>query len=259
MKRKPKALVLFSGGLDSRLATMMMREQLGQKNVELVFFALPFGGGCCNDRFCSIKFSQLYGMKLHVIDCTKGAMFRKYMAVIKKPRFSRGVAFNPCIDCHLFMLKEAGKLASRLKADFLVTGEVVGERPLSQNRHAMGIIEKEAGLVGKVLRPLSAKLMEETVAEKKGWVEREKLLAINGKKRSEQMALAKSYGIEFPMPAGGCVLTDVEYSRRLVNIMKYSPDPGIEELALVRLGRHFVSGKSTVIVGRNREENERLL
>jgi tRNA U34 2-thiouridine synthase MnmA/TrmU len=236
----------------------MMQEQLGNESVEAVFFVLPFGGGCCSNRYCVLSFCQREKLRLHVVDCTKGALFRKYMAMIRKPKFRRGVAMNPCIDCHLFMLREAKKVAEKAGAKFFVTGEVLGERPLSQNRPAMETIEKEAELVGKVLRPLSAKAMPETEAERKGWIDRNKLLGIVGRRRVEQLTLAKKYNIDFPSPAGGCYLTDVELSRRLLALMEGGKDISPEKVELVTLGRHFSVSGAVIIVGRNHEENVKL-
>ena len=256
---KARALVLLSGGLDSRLVCRMMQEQLGKENVEAVFFMLPFGGGCCSDESCVFKFAQSEGIRLHIIDCTKGSLFRKYMNMIKKPEFSRGAGMNPCIDCHLFMLKEAKRLAKGTGAEIIATGEVLGERPLSQNRRALAIIEKEAGLGGRLLRPLSAKLLPETEAEKRGWIDRSKLLDMQGRRRARQIALAKKYGITFPAPAGGCLLTDREFSRRLRKLLGLKSKINMEEIGLLKLGRHFARGKSLIVVGRNEKENKQLL
>jgi len=254
-KAKARALVLLSGGLDSRLVCKMMQSQLGSRQVEAVFFQLPFGGGCCSDSMCVVKFCQTQGIRLHIIDCTKGAMYRRYMAMIMKPRFGRGTAFNPCIDCHLFMLKEAKKLAGRIGADVIATGEVLGERPMSQKRHALELIERESGLSGRLLRPLSAKLLPETEAEKKGWIDRSRLLVISGRSRSVQLALAKKYRIDFPTPGGGCLLTDASFSERLAGILRLYPNAKPDEIELAKLGRHFPIGKVIIIVGRNHQEN----
>jgi tRNA U34 2-thiouridine synthase MnmA/TrmU len=259
--RKPKALVLLSGGLDSRLVVKMLEEQLGRRHVEAVFFALPFGGGCCSDRFCVLKFTSSQNIKLHVVDCTKGRMLKRYMAIVKKPKYPRGVGMNPCIDCHLFMLKTAKRLAKRAGADIIATGEVLGERPLSQNKGALALIERKAGLDGKVLRPLSAKALPETEAERNGWIDRKQLKKIVGRRRVEQIRLAKKYRIDFPMPGGGCWLTEKQFSKRLKNMLEYKSkaEPGIHELGLLSVGRHFKSGKrkkSIIIVGRNEKEND---
>lgn len=256
--KRAKALILLSGGLDSRLVCKMLQEQMGKASVEAVFFVLPFGGGCCNDKFCVFKFCQKEGIKLHITDCTKGAMFRKYAAMIMKPKFQRGVALNPCIDCRIFMLKEAKKLAKRTGADIIATGEVLGERPLSQHRAALQLVEREAGLEGRLLRPLSAKLLPETQAERKGWIDRSRLLCVHGRRRVEQIALAKKYRISFPSPGGGCLLTDKEYSSRLTRLTGKKKSISREEIELAKLGRHFSCGNDIVIVGRNHQENLRL-
>jgi len=266
---KHKALVLLSGGLDSRLVVKMLEGQLGKSSVEAVFFALPFGGGCCSDRFCVLKFTSIQGIKLHVIDCTRGSMLKRYMNIVKKPRFSRGVAMNPCIDCHLFMLKEAKSLSRKIGADIIATGEVLGERPLSQNKGALKLIEREAGLEGRVLKPLSAKLLPETDAERNGWIDRSSMLDIQGRRRVRQIALAKKYKITYPTPGGGCVLTDKMFSKRLIGLLEYKQDkqPGAAEIELLKLGRHFRYGggrspksrktgnSSIIVVGRNEKEN----
>ncbi len=258
-KSKSKALVLLSGGLDSRLVCKILKGQLGKERVEALFLKLPFGGGCCNDEFCVLRFAQTEGVKLHVLDCTKGRMFRRYIEMIKNPKFQRGVELNPCIDCHIFMLKEAKKLAKRTGARIIATGEVLGERPMSQNKRSMELIEREAGIQGKILRPLSAKLLPETDAEKKGWINRDKLLDIQGRSRKRQIALAKRYRISYPSPAGGCLLTDPEFARRLRDILEHSRKLTEGDVALLKLGRHFRQGKSKIIVGRKERENKQLL
>lgn len=259
MPKAVKVLVLLSGGLDSRLVCRMLGEQLGRKNVEAVFFALPFGRGCCSDKFCVVRFCQGQGFRLHMIDCTKGRMFRKYMGIIRNPEFQRGAGMNPCIDCHIFMLREARRLARRTGADIIATGEVLGERPLSQNKGALNLIERKAKLEGRLLRPLSAKLLPETLAEKKGWIKRSKMLDIQGRQRKRQMALARKYKISFPSPGGGCLLTEKEFSRRLLALLDLKGDVKLDDIELLRLGRHFRCRKSIIIVGRREEENKRLL
>ena len=121
--KKAKALVLFSGGLDSRLAVKLLQEQ--GINVETVLLKLPFGGGCCNDELCSFRFSQMQGTKLHIISCTKGKLLKEYLEIVKKPKFGSGKGINPCIDCRIFLLKHAEALGKEIKADFLATGEVL--------------------------------------------------------------------------------------------------------------------------------------
>ncbi|MEK6820217.1 MAG: 7-cyano-7-deazaguanine synthase [Nanoarchaeota archaeon] len=248
--RKIKAIVLLSGGLDSRLACKILQEQT-KVDVEAVFFLLPFGSGCCADKFCVFKFCQKEGIKLHIIDLTKGKLLQSYMEMIKKPKFSRGVALNPCIDCHIFMLKQARKLADKIKAEVIATGEVLGERPLSQNKRALLIVEEESGLKGKLLRPLSAKLLPLTDVEKKGIIERNKLLGIQGRQRKRQIQLAEKYKISYPSPAGGCLLCEKEYCKKLSPLL--NKNLTYNDIRLLSIGRHFLNSK--IILGKNEEEN----
>ena len=252
--RKPKVLVLLSGGLDSRLVCRILEEQL---SVEALFLKLPFGGGCCSDEFCVLRFAQTERIKLHVLDCTRGRLFRRYLEMVKNPKFQRGVGLNPCIDCHIFMLKEARKLAGKTGARIIATGEVLGERPLSQNKKALALIEKETRV--EVLRPLSARLLPETKAERKGWIDRNKLLDIQGRSRKRQIALAKKYKITFPSPAGGCLLTEPEFAKRLRDFLKHNRKITEVDIGLLKLGRHFRLGRSRIVVGRNEKENKQLL
>ena len=256
--KKPKALVMLSGGLDSRLVVKILQRELGTENVEAAFFILPFGGGCCSDRFCVLRFCQTELVKLHQVDFSTGKRFDRFMKIVKNPKHHRGTAMNPCFDCHSFMLKEAKKIAKRIGADFIATGEVLGQRPMSQKRPEMNLIEKEAGMKGKVLRPLSAKLLDETEAEKNGLVNRKKLYGFMGRQRKDQMALAKKFKISYPMPAGGCLLTDKVISRRLKLFFDLFGRISPKETILLKTGRHFRIGKSIIIVGRDHDENEML-
>ncbi len=251
--KKPKALVMLSGGLDSRLALMIMKDQLGAKNIQAIFFILPFGAGCCNEH-CSLNFCQTYGMRLKIVDCTRGKNLQEYIEIIKKPKFGYGKGMNPCIDCRIFMLKKAKEYADKNNIDIIVTGEVLDERPMSQRKAKMELIENEAGLKGKILRPLSAKLLEETDAEKSGLIDREKLFSIQGRQRKKQIELAGKYKINYPTPAGGCLLCEKEFVERLKPLL----DKGLneEDVFLLKIGRHF--NNSEIILGRNREENEKI-
>lgn len=249
--RKSKALCLISGGLDSRLALMLVREQA---DAEAVFFNLPVGSGCCKES-CAFNFTQLQGIKLHVIDCTKGEMFQRYLEILRKPRHGYGSGMNPCIDCHEFMLKEANKLAKRIGAEVIVTGEVLGERPFSQHRKALDIIEKEAGLEGRLLRPLSAKLLPETILERQGKIDRNKLLDISGRSRKKQIELAKKYKIKFPSPGGGCLLCEKEFAVKLKDLFKHNKKLSHEDIELLKLGRHFRIQEVKIVIGRNHQEN----
>jgi len=259
---KTKALVLFSGGLDSRLTIKLLQEQ--NIDVEAVYIKLPFGSGCCNDFQCVFNYSQIQGVKLHIIDCTKPPLFNEYMEIIKNPKYGRGVSLNPCKDCKLFLLKKAKELGETIKADFLATGDVLGQRPNSQYKNQMILIEKQAGLDGKVLRPLSAKLLPETDAEKKGLVDRNKLLAIEGRQRKKQIELAKKYNIKYPAPAGGCLLCEKDYCKKLKEFLNFKEKSNQEikneEIQLLGLGKHFRSPltKNKIILGRNEKQNREI-
>jgi len=252
--KKTKALVLLSGGLDSRLCAKILQEQ--GIEVTALHFILPFLGCCKPD--CSFKFTQLEGIKLKIIDCTKGRNFQEYIQMIKKPKHGYGSAINPCIDCHILMLKKAKQIMNKEKADFIATGEVLNERPMSQHIRALKIIEEESSLKGKLLRPLSAKLLEETEAEKKKLVDREKLLAIHGRIRKPQMDLAKKYKISYPLPAGGCLLCEEEFAKKIKDLFKHKKKLTQEDINLLRLGRHFRINDIKVVVGRNEKENKEL-
>jgi len=254
--KKPKALLLFSGGLDSRLAVKILKQQV---DVETVFFLLPFGGGCCNSPECVFNYSQIQGVKLHIVDITKGKLFKEYLKLVKKPEQGYGTAINPCKDCKIFLFKEAKKLADVINADFLATGEVLGQRPMSQQKNQLFLTEKEAGLSGKILRPLSAKLLPETEIEKKKLVDRKKLLDLSGRQRKEQIKLAKKFKIKFPTPGGGCLLCEKEYEKKLKDLFKHKKIGNIlpEHIQILNTGRHFrKSGK--IILGRNHPENQKL-
>ena len=183
------------------------------------------------------------------------------LPILKAPKHGYGRFMNPCIDCHALMIERAGELMKQIGADFVATGEVLGERPKSQNRQALNIVEEESGLKGYVLRPLSAKLLDETIPEKKGLVDRSRLLAIRGRSRKPQMELARKYGIdEYPSPAGGCVLTDPMFSIRLRNLYKIEPEPSAKDVNLIKIGRVFISSEGAlIVVSRNEQENSELI
>ena len=257
--QKTKALVLFSGGLDSRLAVKLLQEQ--GLEVEAVNIKLPFGAGCCSNFACVFNYSQTQGIKLHIIDCTKAHLFQEYLKIIKNPEHGFGSGTNPCKDCKIFLLKQAKKLAKKINAQIIATGEVLGQRPMSQLKHQLELIEKQAGLQGKILRPLSAKLLPETIYEKKGLVNRDKLLNLRGRNRKPQIALAKKYNIKFPSPGGGCLLCEKEYSKKLKDFFKHEKTNKItpEHIQLLNIGRHFRSeNKGKLVLGRDEKENNLL-
>ncbi|MCX8171000.1 MAG: hypothetical protein N3E47_03365 [Candidatus Bathyarchaeota archaeon] len=247
--RRPKALVLLSGGLDSLLATKIILDQ--GVDVEAVHFTTPFYK-CGYDAVN--KVSRDFGIKLRVI-----FLGQEFLDVVVNPRYGYGSQMNPCIDCRILMFRKAGEIAESIGADFLVTGEVLDERPFSQRLRAMQLIEREAGLEGKILRPLSAKLLPPTEAERRGLIDRRKLLAIRGRRRVQQIRLAAEYGIEnCPTPSGGCLLTDPMFAKRVKDHLKHEGKLTVKDAILLTLGRHFRINNVKIIVGRNREENDKL-
>ncbi len=243
-----KGIGLLSGGLDSMLAVKVLQAQGIQ--VECVCFVTPFFGP---DK-ANLANRQLR-IPLHIVDITD-----PHLEMLKNPRYGYGKNMNPCIDCHGLMLREAGSLMGKLGAQFLFTGEVLGERPMSQNRNALRSVEKLAGLQGRILRPLSAQLLPETIPEQEGLVDRSRLLGIEGRSRKPQLELVARYGItEFPEPAGGCLLTDPGYSRRLRDLMQRGVELSRRNLELLKVGRHVLLDDGTkIIVGRNEGENEKI-
>jgi tRNA-specific 2-thiouridylase len=246
-KSAPSALVLFSGGLDSILAAKILKEQ-GVDVTALAFVSYFF------DAEQAKKSAKENSVRLAIRDIS-----RAHLEVVRNPMFGRGAGMNPCVDCHLLMLKEAKKLAREGKFDFIATGEVLGQRPMSQTAQSLELIERKANLEKRILRPLSAKVLPETEMEKSGMVNREKLLDISGRSRKEQMKLAKKYGIEnYPSPAGGCILTNKEFSKKLGKLLEKIRRIKKSDIELLRLGRHYWMNRTRVILGRNHEENLRL-
>jgi tRNA U34 2-thiouridine synthase MnmA/TrmU len=250
--KKVKALALLSGGLDSTLAVKLILDQ--GIDVEAVNFVTPF---ClCGKSGCGAsEVAKKFNIPLKVI-----SVGEDYLRVVRNPKYGYGKNMNPCIDCRIFMLKKAKKYAKEIGASFIFTGEVLDERPMSQHRKALSIIEEEAGLKGEILRPLSAKLLPETEAEKMGWVDREKLLDIRGRSRKRQIELAKQFGItEYPTPAGGCLLTYKEFASKLRDLFNHKKRVSLRDVQLLKFGRHFRFGRNKIIVGRNEAENRVLL
>ena len=250
-----KAVALLSGGLDSMLAVRLMLEQ--GVEVHALNFLTVFCN--CTSKGCrhqATKVAEEFNVPIKVMNITK-----EYMEVVKNPRHPRGRNMNPCIDCRIFTFKKAKEFMNEIGASFIITGEVVGQRPMSQRKQAIMTIEKESGLSGLIVRPLSAKFFEPTLPEKTGIIDRNRLLDIDGRRRTRQMALAKDFGInDYPCPAGGCLLTDKSFSDRLKDLLKYIPDYDISDLHLLKIGRHFrISDKAKLFIGRDEQENERLL
>jgi tRNA U34 2-thiouridine synthase MnmA/TrmU len=246
-----KAICLHSGGLDSSLAIILIKQQ-GVDPIAAHFVSPFWGRGGRSPAEVTAE-----AMGVEHIDVPMG---EDYLDIVRNPKHGYGKNANPCIDCHTHMLRKAGDLMPELGASFVVTGEVAGQRPMSQRVDALRHIEKESGLEGLLLRPLSAKLLPETIPEKEGWVDREKLLAISGRSRAEQMRLAEEFGLTgYSTPAGGCLLTDPGYSKRVMDLIEHS-DLTMVQAERLRLGRHFrLPGGSKLVIGRNQEENESLL
>jgi len=240
-----KAIALISGGLDSTLAAKLVKEQ----GIEVIGlkFKIPF---CANNS----KDLLDLGIEIREVDIAGD-----FIRLIENPRYGYGANMNPCIDCKILMLSEAGELMKEYGAEFVITGEVLGQRPMSQHKQALTTIAQRAGLEGLVLRPLSAKLLPETVPEKEGWIKREKLLAFSGRGRKQQIELAKNLGVkEYAQPAGGCLLTDPEFSKRLKDIISHA-GLNLNNIELLKIGRHFrISPEAKLIVGRNEKENGQL-
>lgn len=251
-----RAIALLSGGLDSTLALLTVLKQ--GIDVTAVTFLTHFGCDISDSSSCSknpFPAAEKFGFEVklcHLAD--------KFIDIVKNPKHGHGKNMNPCIDCRILMLREAKELMSMVGADFIVTGEVLGQRPMSQRRDSFPVIDREAGLVGYVLRPLSARLLKATIPEQKGLLNRDLLHGFAGRSRKPQMALAKELGLtDYPAPAGGCLLTEPNYSYRLKELLDHDPDPALNDLHLLRLGRHFrLSPECKAIAGRNEEENSRI-
>lgn len=250
--KKRKALALFSGGLDSALAIKVVQEQ-GIDVIALNFVSHFFGGTNPKSEFMA---KQL-GIPLEYIHFEK-----RHMGVLTNPVYGYGKNMNPCIDCHSLMFKIAGELLPKYDADFVISGEVLGQRPMSQNYNALEKVKKLSGMDDLVLRPLSAKLLPPSLPERMGWVDKEKLLDIQGRSRKRQMELVESYGItEYPSPAGGCLLTDPAYSDRLKILREdgFLEDEFSPLFYLIKHSRFFRLDKGKYIfVGRIHEENEKI-
>lgn len=249
-----KAVGLLSGGLDSTLAVKLLID-LG---IKVIAFNMITPFCTCTKKGCiheATKVANQFGIPVKIIISD-----REYIEMVKNPKHGYGSCMNPCIDCRIFMFKKAKKYMEEIDAQFIFTGEVLGQRPMSQYLRAMNLIEKESNLKGWILRPLSAKLLPPTIPEKKKWVEREKLLEIQGRRRLPQIELAKILGVtDYPCPSGGCRLTDPQFAKRLKEAFVNKEDT-IRDIQLLKYGRHIrLASGAKVIVGRNEEENNILL
>ncbi|MBC7098247.1 hypothetical protein H5T52_03890 [Candidatus Bipolaricaulota bacterium] len=251
-----KAVALMSGGLDSALAAALTK-RLGFEVVGLNLAT----GFCTGEGRCDTVLAQgaALGIPVRLLDVAE-----EYLEVVKHPRFGRGQGMNPCLDCRIFMVKKAGEVMEKEGASFVVTGEVLGQRPMSQHREALELVARESGLGERLVRPLSGRLLGPTFPERMGWVRREDWLDLQGRSRKRQLELARDWGIPVFSPPGGgcCVLLERAYTKRLRDLIR---EKGIDHLtrddfALLRYGRHFRLGPRTrLVVGRDELDNAALL
>ena len=252
----PIGLGLISGGLDSLIACLVLKLQ----NIEVIGlnFKSPF---CICDKAyknaeCGLNlYYDKLGIKTYYLQKEDD-----YLEVIRNPKFGYGKNLNPCIDCRIYILKKAKLFAEKINADFIFTGEVIDQRPKSQNLKALRIIEEESNLKGKLLRPLSALMLKPTILEEKGLIDRSKLLGIKGRSRKKQLELARTHGILNEYNAcGGCLLTEKEFANRMRDYLKFSKNPTMEGVKLLKYGRHFRFNGAKIIIGRNELENNFLV
>ena len=243
------AIGLLSGGLDSMLAVKVLQEQ-GIDVLGLSFTTPFFGADRARDA------AGILDIELRVMDITE-----EHLRMVKNPPHGYGRNMNPCIDCHAMMFRYAGKLMEEVGGRFLFSGEVLGERPMSQNRQSLVTVARSSGYGEHILRPLSALLLPVTMPEEKGWVKRELLLDLSGRSRKRQIELAAKYGFtEYPTPAGGCLLTDPGFSARLRELKERDCGFSARDVEFLKVGRHFrLPGGAKLVVGRKHAENERLL
>jgi tRNA U34 2-thiouridine synthase MnmA/TrmU len=251
------AVALYSGGLDSTLAILLMLKQ--NIRVTAITFMTHFGCDLSDRSACGSNpypMAEKFGFEVKLMH-----LGQKFVDIVRDPKFGRGKNMNPCTDCRILMLSEGAEFMEMAGADFIVTGEVLGQRPMSQVKDKLNLTLNQTGLKGKVLRPLSAKLLPPTEPELSGMVDRERLEGITGRGRKRQMELAREYGVDdYPSPASGCLLTDPGYSRRLRDLIEHEKLTRFADFNLLRVGRHFRIDENTkAIVGRHAEDNQQLL
>ncbi|WP_251861579.1 tRNA 4-thiouridine(8) synthase ThiI [Clostridium sp. Marseille-Q2269] len=241
-----RALAMVSGGLDSILAAKLIKDQ-GIEVIGICFRSYFF-----NEKNAE-KMTKQIDIPLEVVDFSK-----EHFEMVKNPKHGYGKNMNPCIDCHAMMMKYSGELLEKFNADFIITGEVLNQRPMSQNKAALNVVKKESGYEEKILRPLCAKILPPTEMELQNLVDREKLLDISGRSRKIQMELADKWGVkEYPSPAGGCKLTEPNYAKRLRDLLDHEEFPEERELQLLKYGRHFrISEKCKIISTRTKDEGD---
>ncbi len=248
-------MLLFSGGLDSLLTTFIAKKE--KIETYALYFHTVFSHISrkeAEDKFNA--YLKKLGIPLKIIDFSSS-----HIDMVKNPSYGYGANLNPCLDCKIFMFNAAKKFMKRIGASFIISGEVLGERPMTQHRSLFNKIEKETGLEGLILRPLSARLLKPTLPEREGIVNREGLYGIQGRGRTQQFALAREFAINnFPTPSGGCLLTNPSFCLRLKDLLNYNPNFSLRDCRLLKIGRHFrLSSKAKLIVARNEKENVALV
>lgn len=253
---KIKAVGLLSGGLDSTLAAQLMLEQ--GIAVHAINFYSPFCTCTARSAGCAAVVTAVRA--LGGIPLKRVQLGDEYLEMVRNPKHGYGRGLNPCIDCRIMKLQKAAEYMAEIGASFLFTGEVLGQRPMSQHRQALKIIDRDSGLAGLVLRPLSAQHLEPTLAEQKLWVDRSRLLDIAGRSRKRQIALAAQAGIQdYPCPAGGCLLTDENFADRLRAYFRSVEKPSMKDIPLLKVGRHRLSASGArIIIARNEDEGRKL-
>ena len=251
-----KAVALLSGGLDSTLSVKVMLEQ----GIEIcaLNFASTFCTCSCRGSVCSNEAARVaheFDVPIKVIQ--KGL---DYIEIIRNPKYGYGQGINPCVDCRIYMHRLAKRYMEEIGASFIVTGEVLGQRPMSQRRDAFETIERESGLEGLIIRPLCAKHLEPTIPEKAGIVNREKLLDMGGRSRRPQIALAEELDIQnYPCPSGGCLLTDKLFSKRVKDLLDNKKEVTMKDVLLLKAGRHFRLNKDVkIVIGRDEADNKKI-
>lgn len=255
---KRKAIALLSGGLDSTLAVKMMLDM--GIDVEALNFTSPFctctgtgkNSGCKSE---AVRVAQEFNIPIKVVH--KGL---DYLEIVRNPRHGYGKGVNPCVDCRIYLLRKAREYMRESGADFIITGEVLGQRPMSQRRDSLRVIERESGLEGLLLRPLSAQHFEPTIPEREGWVDREKLLAIKGRSRHELFQLADDLDVKnYPCPAGGCLLTELSFVPKIRDIFDHCDELNLRDFRMLKIGRHFrIADRTKLIIGRDENDNKLL-
>lgn len=251
-----RALGLFSGGLDSILAAKVIQRQ--GVEVLAINFTSPFFGcsPVLDGEPVAARYAERYGIPFRSIPLGEA-----FLEMLRHPRHGYGSALNPCIDCKAFMLRCTKSLMDEHQADFVFTGEVVGQRPMSQRLDTLNLINRESGLDGLLLRPLSAKYLKTTIPEAEGWVKRQELPAIRGRGRKDQMRLAVELGVDdYPQPGGGCLLAEESYIPKVKDLLDHQQQPLVRDFHLLRTGRHFrLSEQCKLVVGRDSSDNEQVL